>query len=158
MRAHGLTQSTNLLMKAARDHGITIDCSTFLSIAESTQPFRHWIGENCSIVRVPFTWEDDFEMYRPRPCWKFEKIANQHSGVQIFNFHPIHVVLNCPNMDSYSLLKKRHSKIDSITSVEIDALKFTGLGPGSVFEAAAAYLSKMGGGRTIVELCETVCD
>lgn len=151
MRTHGLLLSSQLLIDAARQ-GVEIDCTTFLPEAAGVEPFRQWVDDDCSIIRVPFNWEDDAEMVRPDPRWSLQELAVERRGLQIFNFHPVHAYLNQPRPDAYRALKGFNGGLKAMTPKRADALRRTGEGPGAMLEAIVSLLAVSGGGRTIAEI------
>lgn len=107
MRAHALVQSTPLLNMAARDFGIEIDVSLFLPLAPSIQPHKMYFDHvGTGLVRIPFFFEDDLEMYNPSKSWEISHPKYRVSGLKVFNFHPTYIYLNCATMYQYQALKK----------------------------------------------------
>lgn len=100
MRTHGLYQTTNFLVRAARDFGIRFDLSLVCHRAEgaSTHQFKY---AGVQLVRVHCYWEDDFEFFQDPPCWTFRGDAIRWEAVRIFAFHPVHVALNSSSPDVY---------------------------------------------------------
>ena len=104
MRTHGLYQTSNFLVKAAKDYGILNDVSLFLPRAPHLQPHRiNWGG--AALWRIPYFWEDDSEMYEDDPIWALSDGRLQVSGLRVFDFHPIHVALNTERFARYDTLK-----------------------------------------------------
>jgi hypothetical protein len=105
MRTHGLYQSTNFLVKAAKGYGIAIDVSLFLPRATNLLPHRlNWGGSN--LWRIPYFWEDDSEMFEDDPIWDLSNKRLEHYGLKVFDFHPIHIVLNTDKYEKYVNLQK----------------------------------------------------
>lgn len=106
MRTHGLYQSTLLLMLASREFNLNIDCSLLLP-GQSYLKTHVLHSNGDSIIRVPSFWEDDIEMGETTPRFCLKDLINPQPGLKIFNFHPIHVLLNSVTMKPYhDLLKK----------------------------------------------------
>jgi hypothetical protein len=104
MRTHGLYQTTNWLVKAAKDYGVLIDVSLFLPRAANLHP--HQIKWNCSSLwRIPYFWEDDSEMFEDVPIWSISDERLNVSGLKLFNFHPVHIALNTGRFEKYENLK-----------------------------------------------------
>ena len=98
-RSHSLFQSNNLFLKFNK-YGIENDVSLFLPDTINSQP-HHLKFAN--LYRFPFTWEDDIALIEDDDL-DINKYNFQ--GLQIFNFHPIHIYLNSSNLDLYQKLKK----------------------------------------------------
>ena len=105
MRTHGLYSNSRFLYKCAK-LGIKIDVSIFIDKGEYLKPFRIYFDDGLSIIRIPFLWEDDIEMNKPSPSWDLSDIL-QFKGIKIFNFHPVHICLNTPNMKVYAQMKEK---------------------------------------------------
>ena len=58
------------------------------------------------MIRIPYFWEDDVHCLYGDPQ-AFE-IALGHTGLRVFDFHPIHVFLNTENMDRYERTRSQH--------------------------------------------------
>ena len=117
MRTHGLYSNTRFLHKCAK-LGIKIDVSVLIDRGKNLQVFKMFFEDGSFILRAPFLWEDDFEMNKPTPCWSVNKIILEINGLKIFDFHPVHICLNTPNMKVYSSLKgkinDKRSLLDTI--------------------------------------------
>jgi len=104
MRTHGLYQSSNFLIKAAKEYGILYDVSLFLPKTPCLQP--HYIKFDHSLLwRVPYFWEDDSEMFEDDPIWHISDYT-QMRGLKVFDFHPIHIALNTEKFERYNALKQ----------------------------------------------------
>ena len=147
MRTHGLVQSTALLALARERTPIRVDASLFLPGAASLAPIEYPLAPG-PIVRVPYLWEDDAEMLRPDPSWDAWGLATGAASLAVFDFHPIHVVLNSADMRAYEALKRR--ELDRATAGDVAALRHDGPGAGAAFAALLEGLA--GGGRRISEL------
>lgn len=113
MRTHGLYQNSNFLKRAVRDFGIKIDVSLFLPYTPNITP--HYLPlENTitPLLRVPFFWEDDLELFNPECSWNSNDPKYNQPGLKIFNFHPIHIALNSYSLKQYNELKTKNSIIN----------------------------------------------
>lgn len=149
MRTHGLVQSTPLL-DLAIDHGLKVDVSLYLPHARQARPMEYW-RRNVRFIRVPYVWEDDFEMERAAPVWSAAELAAR-SGLQVMDFHPIHVWLNGADMGPYEELKRRCPRLSSVTCADAAPLRRNGIGPGAMFREAIALLSSNRSSRRVGEL------
>lgn len=147
MRTHGLVQSTALLVLARERTPVRIDASLFLPGADLAAPIEYPLAPG-PIVRVPYLWEDDAEMLRPEPAWDTWEVAAGTRGLAVFDFHPIHVVLNSADMGAYEALKQRGLR--DATAADVADLRHDGPGAGTAFAALVDGLA--GGGRRISEL------
>jgi hypothetical protein len=142
MRTHGLYQSGNWLMKAAKEYGVLIDVSLFLPRAAYLHPHRiNW--DSSSIFRAPYFWEDDLEMFEREPIWSVADERLDVNGLRIFDFHPIHVALNTASFADYERLKQIEP-IKNWTKDFVAEHVNQGLGPKSLFVGLADQLAGMG--------------
>jgi hypothetical protein len=143
MRTHGLVQSSALLGLVRASTPIAVDVSLFLPHARHLTTL-HYPLEAGSLLRIPFIWEDDAEMYREQPDWRTASVARSADGLAVFCFHPIHVYLNSPDMQSYRTLAGGNEQ----RALE---LRHDGEGAGTAF---VELLEALGGARgaTIGEL------
>lgn len=104
VRTHALVQSSPIL-SLIRNKGLLIDVSILLPDALFIQPvFTYVIGG--TLCRIPFFWEDDHEFQKEKPSWAFLGGYDQSDGgIKIYNFHPVHIYLNSPNMKPYGEFK-----------------------------------------------------
>lgn len=98
-RTHGLFQSTPLLDLIVRRTSIRIDVSLFLPHFANLYPFRYRMNGR-ELWRVPYLWEDDFEMERRTPWWHLDPLIAL-DGLKVLDFHPMHVYLNSNQMAAY---------------------------------------------------------
>ena len=149
MRTHALMQSTPLLELVLQETSVRTDVSIFLPHATGVAPIEYWwLGR--SLMRIPYIWEDDFEIERPQPVWDLGPMAAL-PGVRVFDFHPIHVYLNSSTLAAYQSLKRRVPVITAATPSDIDDLVETGAGAGTAFNSLIAALGR-DGGRCISDL------
>lgn len=150
-RSHGLFQSSALLHFLACESQIAADVSLFLPRATGLQPviFRLPGG---ALTRLPYFWEDDYEMLQPSPSWEVDSLL-MSAGLKIFDFHPIHIYLNGSDFSSYDELKRRTGgKINQANPGDIDDLIRNGAGPRSIFEEILERIA--GGGHHIRDIVE----
>ncbi len=147
MRTHGLVQSTRLLDLVMRDTPIEIDVTPFLPRTPGLRPFPyHWQGS--VLWRVPFFWEDDFEMERSRPCWTLAPYLALGAGLKVFNFHPIHLYLNAPDMRPYRALKAEAPDLRAARVEQVGRHIHHGAGAGTLLEALFDHLTESHEGRS----------
>jgi hypothetical protein len=104
------------------------------------------------LLRIPYFWEDDLEMERPRPCWQLNPLLQIGQGLKVFGFHPIHIYLNSTNMKSYQMLKRRVPKLFEAIPSEVDCHVYTGLGTNSLFTEIVEQLALIGQSKSIRDI------
>lgn len=108
MRTHSLYQSSLLFLTIIEKYPqIDKDVSLFLPYAKYTESYRLFLNQKY-ITRIPFIWEDDFEMTSKEPKFALDHRFDFRQGAKIFNFHPIHIVLNSCGYENYLKLKNSH--------------------------------------------------
>ncbi len=113
MRSHALVQSTPILEEVLTRTPIKADVSLFLPHQPSLAPFDYrWAGR--SLLRVPYFWEDDYEMFQKNPRRHCETFLSG-GGLKIFNFHPVHVYLNSADLKPYQSLKRKVPRLSTLT-------------------------------------------
>lgn len=152
VRTHSLAQSTPLLdaMAAA---GLRIECSLYTERLGNPPLFEQWTPGG-TLVRVPFVWEDDLEARRPDPLWGLARLARAGAGLQVMDFHPVHVYLNSGTPAGYTRLKQSGRPVIDLCAEDCEGLVGDDAGAGSTFVEAADHLAAAGGGRTIRQLVE----
>jgi hypothetical protein len=140
MRTHGLYQSTLLLAQIMIQTPITTDVSLFLPHTPFLCPVEYrWGGRDC--LRIPYFWEDDFEMERDPSCWYLSPLLAKGEGLKVFNFHPMHVYLNSANVESYKSLKEHVLWLTEASPVIVDRYIYAGLGTQTLFMELTEYLA-----------------
>jgi len=102
LRTHSLHQNSHLL-SLYKDYGIKFDASLLLYKTKNIEPHYNPLFE---LQRIPFFWEDDVEIYEKNPDWNF-KSTKHISGLKIYNFHPIHIILNTNDMSDFKKIQKK---------------------------------------------------
>jgi len=97
-----LHQNSHLL-SLYKDYGIKFDTSLLLYKTKNIEPHYNPLFE---LQRIPFFWEDDVETYEKNPDWNF-KNTKHISGLKIYNFHPIHIILNTNDMNHFKKIQKK---------------------------------------------------
>jgi hypothetical protein len=88
-RAHGVEQSGDLLHELVRRTPVRIDSTTFLPDLPDA-PLVTQRTPHGDLLRVPFTWSDDYEPLRARPDWGWERVLAE-PGLKVVLFHPTRV-------------------------------------------------------------------
>lgn len=132
-RSHSLTQS-GYILEMYRKAGITYEANHFLPYHQGIKPFVLWNG----MCRIPFNWEDDYHFALEYP-FNDTKIDLKDKGLNIFNFHPIHIYLNSENNDRFTKIKHDQKNMDLLSSVQNNGEI---LGTRDILIALLKYVSK----------------
>jgi hypothetical protein len=149
VRTHCLLQSTPLHDALLAGSDVDVDVSLFLPGATGVEPVVQW-SPGGRLLRLPYVWQDNMEMYNPEPNWDTEAVLDA-PGLRIFDFHPVHVWLNSASFEPYGRLKASRP-LPEVT--EEHAFGFRNGGPGAMtaFLALADALAHAGGGARIGDL------
>ncbi|MEM7395269.1 MAG: hypothetical protein AAF492_23295 [Verrucomicrobiota bacterium] len=140
MRTHGLYQSTGFLANVLANTPIRHDVSLFLPYAAHLAPVDFiWGGRR--LTRLPFFWEDDYEMEQPTPDWSVEGQLARSDALRIINFHPIHIALNAPDVEPYRRVKTRRSQLTDCRPEDVEPEVHQGPGPGTFFRDLVSRLT-----------------
>lgn len=159
IRTHGLYQSTPLLAEVLKHTPLEADSSLFVPHATGLEAVEYWF-EGRRLYRIPYFWEDDLEMRRPVPCWSPKQLLAGHRGLRVFDFHPIHIYLNSPNMDGYERLKSAVPILREATPEDAAPYVHDGAGAGTLFDSLLAYVSMEHGSQlvTVADICDSFRD
>jgi hypothetical protein len=143
VRTHGLLQSTPLLAQIMDQTPVKSDCSLFVPHAVNLRPVEYQWAQR-TLLRVPYFWEDDFEMERTTPCWQLRQLLAKGPGLKVFDFHPVHVYLNSRTMAAYRSLKERAPNLSESTPELAAAAIQSGAGSQTLFIELAKHLGETG--------------
>lgn len=153
MRTHSLVQSSPMLAMLRAATRVRTDVSLFLPHHPGLQPV-HLRTDSGPLLRIPFFWEDDAEMLEPAPDWKPQSLTDGVDGLKVFNFHPIHVYLNSPDMGAYCALKAASPSILELRETYAREFRHQGAGTGTAFECVLGHLARTTGGATITGIAD----
>lgn len=139
MRTHALYQSTPFLARASKA-GVRNDASLFLPWATGLKPHHLPFGEQ-GLMRLPYFWEDDVAMLQPASPWQVERAEFHGDGLKIFDFHPVHVVLNTRDPGLYDKLKTQRP-IQEWTRGFLSPHVSSDPGPGTLFTGLVRFLAR----------------
>ncbi|CUI28924.1 polysaccharide deacetylase WbmS family protein [Achromobacter dolens] len=108
-RSHSVSQSSGLLDIFAK-HGMRYESNTLIpwDAGISLKPWIYWGGE---LIRLPYHWEDDVACVQGWPLETRESYWYQAHGLNILDFHPIHVYLNTEDINRYERSRADHRDI-----------------------------------------------
>jgi hypothetical protein len=141
VRSHGLVQSSNLLEKIIDETRINVDVSLFLPHAAALEPVVYYWEGRKRLVRLPYMWEDDFEMVRPDGIWDLGGMIDRGTGLMIMDFHPIHVYLNSMTLATYRSVQAMGRLVDLPEEVVRRFIE-TGRGAGYAFRSAIERMQR----------------
>ena len=127
VRTHALSQSTHQMM-IFQKYGLKIDLSLLLYKTKNLEP--HY-NPMYNLYRIPYFWEDDVEMSESNPDWSIKKIS-RFIGLKVYDFHPIHIFLNSPNLDRYNKFKS-DIQLEKVNEVNIKKYVNSGVGTRTFF-------------------------
>lgn len=116
VRSHSMTQSTPLLDLFVRK-GLTHDANHFIPAQSgiALRPWRAWNG----LIKIPYGWEDDLHcIYGSGPTPAQLRSA---AGLQVVDFHPIHVFLNTEHLSRYEGARAHFADVQALASHRGDA-------------------------------------
>jgi hypothetical protein len=150
MRTHALVQSSPLLRTVVERTPVRCDASLFLPGATDVAPVAFPVSMG-SLLRIPYVWEDDVEMLAAQPAWSFDRFIGR-PGLQVFDFHPMHVHLNAPDMEPY----RRLTEAGPLAETPIAAaalLVQDGPGPRTLLDEIVDHLAT-GGSRRLCDVAD----
>ena len=72
-------------------------------------PWKYW---NNNLIKVPYFWEDDIHLsYNPE--WNVNRYI-KYKGIKVFDFHPIHILLNTEDIKRYEQNKMHQNNFDKL--------------------------------------------
>lgn len=137
MRTHGLNQSSAFFIQVGKETGIECDVSLFLPRATVIETIPYWAGGRC-LRRLPYVWEDDYEMECGEPIWEAADLLSATQGPVVVDLHPIHVALNSRSMEPYESLKREARDLTSATAGQVETLRHAGFGTHSFLRELVA--------------------
>ncbi len=148
MRTHGLAQSARLHQLVLAETDIWVDSSIFLPRMPHIVPVTYDRAET-TLVRIPFYWEDYFEMERSESCWQLA--GHDTPGLQVFSFHPVHVYLNSSDPNNYAGVKER-GPLQQLSAAELAPFVQRGPGTRTMFHEVVRVMQSQGGGSRLRDI------
>ena len=128
VRSHGHWVSSQLI-----DHYIDMGIKYESGIYIDNLPLNSILPYNEKFFRVSHFFQDDAHMLRNRPM-SLESLNIHLPGIKVFDFHPIHIFLNSPDMSfykrnkihyhEYKILKTKVCKLPGINNLFRDLIEF----------------------------------
>lgn len=111
MRTHSLYQTTPFLEKSSKIYGIKNDVSLYIpGNIDIIRPHKI-MYEKSSLLRIPYIWEDDMEIFKDNPMWHIDN-KKLPLGIRIFDFHPPRILSNFNNNNFKEIFSKNRNKWD----------------------------------------------
>lgn len=120
VRAHCLVESS-LLFDVYSEMGLKYELTQFLPY----QPNIHLHYHISGLIRVPFNWEDDYH-FLSQHSFATSKLDQSEYGLDIYNFHPVHLYLNTESPQRY-----REAKTLLYSGGDIEDMRNNGPEPGT---------------------------
>ncbi|MNX43949.1 hypothetical protein D3C86_744200 [compost metagenome] len=120
VRSHSVAQSTGILAAFARE-GLQYDCNMLIpwDSGMTLRPWRYWEGK---MVRVPYHWEDDVACLYGWPLGDDTDYWYQPEGINVLDFHPIHLYLNSDSLDRYEASRAVHGNGDKLLAFRCNSV------------------------------------
>lgn len=105
-RSHSFFDNS-LISNEFYKRGFKYDSNIYLHLQPNIRPLIHASG----LIKFPVFLEDDFCISGEGPI-EISRIHNilNTTGLKIFNFHPVHICLNTPDMNYYRKIKDKIKK------------------------------------------------
>lgn len=70
-------------------------------LQKNLTPYYDWAG----MIRLPIYWEDDVHALYFKNDYNPQLLQTSNPGLQVLNFHPIHIYLNTQELSQYTAVK-----------------------------------------------------
>ncbi len=125
VRSHSLVKSS-VITAAFCESEMQFELNSYIPPQQGLCLFP-WKFEN--VLQIPFIFEDDLYFIEKLSFSPGYYLTNDFKMFRVFNFHPIHLYLNCENMDRYQKAKTDFKNIHYL-----EKLRNTGKGIKDFFE------------------------
>lgn len=96
-RSHSLTVNTPIIRECVKQ-GILYDLNMYVN---PNHEFKLTPFQRSGITILPFIYEDDLWLLESKKAPVEYYLQDSFSMIRIFNFHPIHLFLNCEDFNRY---------------------------------------------------------
>lgn len=153
VRTHGLVFSNALMKNLILKYGIQFDSSVLLFESANIEPhLRYYKETQTPLVRLPYFWEDSIEILKPTPTFNFSNMKYHVPGLKIFDFHPVHIVLNTNDLHPYNWCKQKIG-VGHIDEENTSVITNHGIGARLLLENLLKYIKHIDGrGYTLSEI------
>ncbi len=128
------------------EFGIEVDCSIFLKGTSYIEPHSVCYSTNGpELVRVPHMFQDNMYLMKEWD-WSSGALEIDRPGWKIFNFHPVHIVLNSRTPEAYARLRASNP-IPEVQARDVEPVMQEGAGSFTLFEDVVSHLGKIGSTR-----------
>ena len=107
-RSHSLVQS-GAILDYLLQVGMRYDSNLYLPYQPAVQPFVFCNG----LLRIPYAWEDDGHFLYGRE-FRLADIPVSDAAPNIFNFHPVHVLMNTGTREQQDLARQYYHEADKL--------------------------------------------
>ena len=106
-RSHSLMTSEPILEMMTEKFGIKNDCSIYLPDIKIPADHKIKYSQNGpELTRIPHYFQDNMIFFKDGFDWKMQSLGIEGKAYFVFNFHPIHIVLNSNSVDAYNKMKE----------------------------------------------------
>ncbi len=123
------------LVHPLKKRNILYDSSIFLPFSPHLSPVRY-----DPIIRVPYWWSDHRHLLRELRFDRIQLPNLTEPGLKVFDFHPLHVYLNTPDLEAHSEFMNDLHPIQDTTKSQLEEYQFDGKGIGTFFETFCNYI------------------
>ena len=109
VRSHSMLQSSRLYDLFAK-RALTHECNNYIPSESKTilRPWKTWQG----LTKVTHFWEDDLNTIGMHV--DATSLAQEHAGLRVFDFHPIHLYLNTETLTRYEQSRSDHANASNL--------------------------------------------
>jgi hypothetical protein len=142
VRSHSLYSSERHLQILANEFDMTHDSSIYVHGTPVVYPHKLKYSEEGKVItRVPHFFQDNMYIINKSGSFCLKEPFFLVKGLRVFNFHPIHYILNTESMNRYNMLKSLHPRLEGVSKAVISKLRNNGIGIGTLLTELINELS-----------------
>ena len=107
-RSHSLVQG-GYILEYLQQVGMRYDSNLYLPYQPAVRPFVLYNG----LLRIPYAWEDDGHFLYGRE-FRLADVPVSDAAPNIFNFHPVYVLMNTGTREQQDLARQYHHEADKL--------------------------------------------